>query len=127
MQLLSSSLGNAGFEPGDLKGWPDLARLPVLSKSDVATHVEDLIADNSNRAILIPRKTSGSTGVSLHFFSDDAEFQFKRAVAIYRDQWAGWRLGEWKACVWGNPLISIAAYPAEKYLAGARFRSIRFV
>jgi phenylacetate-CoA ligase len=95
--------GNAGFEPGDLKGWPDLARLPVLSKSDVATHVEDLIADNSNRAILIPRKTSGSTGVSLHFFSDDAEFQFKRAVAIYRDQWAGWRLGEWKACVWGNP------------------------
>jgi phenylacetate-CoA ligase len=50
--------------------------------------------------------------VSLHFFLDDAEYQFKRAVAVYRDQWAGWRMGEWKACVWGNPA----------YLHGVRAR-----
>jgi phenylacetate-CoA ligase len=92
-----------GFAPGDLKQWEDFRRLPILSKKDIAENITELISRNSNREKLQPRKTSGSTGVSLNFFVDEAEFQFKRGVQLYRDQWTGWKLGEWKAMVWGNP------------------------
>jgi phenylacetate-CoA ligase len=92
-----------GFAPGDLKRWEDFRRLPILSKKDIAENLNEIISGNSNREKLLPRKTSGSTGVSLNFFVDEAEFQFKRGVQLYRDQWTGWKLGEWKAMVWGNP------------------------
>ncbi|MGQ9591582.1 MAG: phenylacetate--CoA ligase family protein, partial [Planctomycetota bacterium] len=49
------------------------------------------------------RKTSGSTGVSLRFFVDSVSAEHRRGVTLYRDEWSGWRLGEWRAMVWGNP------------------------
>jgi phenylacetate-CoA ligase len=96
-------LSAIGFTPGDLKQWEDLWRLPVLCKRDITENIGEMISRNSNREKLLPRKTSGSTGVSLNFFVDDSEFQFKRGVQLFRDQWTGWKLGEWKAMVWGNP------------------------
>jgi phenylacetate-CoA ligase len=92
-----------GFTPGDLKHWDDLWRLPILSKRDITDNLAEIVSRNSNRDRLKPRKTSGSTGVSLNFFVDEDEFQFKRGVQLYRDQWTGWKLGEWRALVWGNP------------------------
>ncbi|MBP7146642.1 MAG: phenylacetate--CoA ligase family protein [Acidobacteria bacterium] len=94
---------DAGFDPRDLRDWDDLRRLPVITKRDIAANTERIIAASADRAALIPRKTSGSTGVSLHFFVDEQCAQWKRGVALYRDEWTGWRLGEWRAMVWGNP------------------------
>jgi phenylacetate-CoA ligase len=96
-----------GFRPGDLKNPKDFERLPRLTKSDIVEHSAEMISGSADRSRLVPRKTSGSTGASLHFFVDDAEYQFKRGVVLYRDQWTGWRLGEWRAAVWGNPTASI--------------------
>lgn len=92
-----------GFHPGDLKTWEDFEAVPVLTKKEIRENAMELIAQNADRSDFVPRKTSGSTGVSLNFFSSDSEFQFKRGVTLYRDQWSGWRLGEWQAMVWGNP------------------------
>jgi phenylacetate-CoA ligase len=94
---------SVGFNPGDLKQWKDFQSLPVLSKEDIAGNIAELISRTSKRENLQPRKTSGSTGVNLNFYVDEAEFQYKRGVQLYRDQWTGWKLGEWKALVWGNP------------------------
>ena len=96
-------LSEAGFEPGDLKDWKDLAALPLLTKRDIAQSDGSMIATGSDKARLVPRKTSGSTGVSVNFFVNDDEYQFKRGVQLYRDSWTGWSLGEWSALVWGNP------------------------
>jgi phenylacetate-CoA ligase len=93
----------AGFQPEDMRNWDDFRRFPILAKQDIVNHTPEMISQVSNRARLIPRKTSGSTGVSLHFYVDEDEFQFKRGVQIYRDSWTGWRIGDWSALVWGNP------------------------
>lgn len=93
----------AGFAPEDLKTWEDFRRLPGLTKDEILANSQDMISRTADRSRLVPRKTSGSTGVSLNFFVDDAEFQFKRGATLYRDQWTGWRIGEWRAAVWGNP------------------------
>jgi phenylacetate-CoA ligase len=94
---------SVGYKPGDLKNWEDLRRLPILTKRDIVDNATEMISQKAKRKTLVPRKTSGSTGISLNFYVDDDEFQFKRGVELYRNQWTGWELGEWKALVWGNP------------------------
>jgi phenylacetate-CoA ligase len=93
----------SGFEPGDLKEWPDFEKLPLLTKDDIRGNAAEILHRAAERKYLVPRKTSGSTGVNLEFFVDEREFQYKRGVTLYRDGWTGWRLGEWRAMVWGNP------------------------
>ncbi len=95
----------AGFEPGDLRGLDDLRGLPVLTKADIRAHSEALRSPDVPPEKLEPRKTSGSTGVSLRFAVDADSVQWKRGVALWRDGWTGWRLGEPRAMVWGNPVL----------------------
>lgn len=93
----------AGFAPGDLKSLADLKKLPLLAKADIRERGRDLLSTAADLGPLMSRKTSGSTGVSLNFFNDDACAQWKRGVELYRNRWTGWRLGEYRAMVWGNP------------------------
>jgi phenylacetate-CoA ligase len=97
-----------GMEPGDLRDWTDLQSLPVLTKKDIRERPADLLAANVPRGQLIARKTSGSTGESLNFHMTEADYDYKRGISLYRDQWTGWRLGEWKAMVWGNPTYQLS-------------------
>jgi phenylacetate-CoA ligase len=58
----------------------------------------------NNASVELHRKTtSGSTGISVEVFVDEPAQQFKRACVLRSDEWAGWRLGEPVACIWGNP------------------------
>ena len=98
-----TSWAGLGFESGNLKQWSDFRRLPVLSKSDISEHGRRMIADGFPLSDLHPKKTSGSTGVSLKFFVDGPCTQWRRGVTLYRDQWTGWRLGEYRGMIWGNP------------------------
>jgi phenylacetate-CoA ligase len=93
----------AGFEPEDLISKKDFEKLPLLSKDDIRQKTDEIISEKDDKRKLVSRKTSGSTGVNLDFFVNDSEFQFKRGAAIYRDMWTGWKIGEWRAMVWGNP------------------------
>lgn len=102
-RFYAESFRKVGFEAGDLRTLDDLARLPILSKQEIRDHRDDLVSSVKDAGTLHPRKTSGSTGVSLNFFVDDDCQQWKRGVELYRNRWSGWRLGEYRAMVWGNP------------------------
>lgn len=93
----------AGIVPEEIRTLEDLARLPILTKDDIRAHRERMLADNVPREKLVPKKTSGSTGVSLDLLVDEESQQWKRACAVRHDQWTGWRLGEKVGAVWGNP------------------------
>lgn len=77
--------------------------IPLLHKSDIRQNKERMRAASFPRGKLIPKKTSGSTGVSLELYMDVDCSEWRRAVAIFRNGWTGWRLGEKTAAVWGNP------------------------
>ncbi len=83
----------------------DLSRLPVLSKDDIRANKEKMVAANFPREKLIPKKTSGSTGVSVELYVDEASSQWKRAVTVAYDRWSGWNIGERVGAIWGNPEI----------------------
>ncbi|MCC6345979.1 MAG: phenylacetate--CoA ligase family protein [Nitrospirales bacterium] len=96
-------MGKQGIRPGDIRSWEDFARIPLLTKDDIRENRDRMVARTIPPEKLLPKKTSGSTGVSLEFFVDEDSLQWKRACALRHDRWTGWNLGEKVAAVWGNP------------------------
>ena len=99
----SERLRAVGFSPDITITTDDFQRLPLLTKDDIRANCNRMIARNYTKEQLVPRKTSGSTGVSLEFFVDEESSQWKRAVTMTYDRWAGWDIGERVGAIWGNP------------------------
>ncbi|NLF09442.1 MAG: phenylacetate--CoA ligase family protein, partial [Pirellulaceae bacterium] len=97
----------AGLERGRIRSFDDFRNIPLLTKDDLRRRQDDLLSDQyrNEKESLVKKKTSGSTGVSVEVFEDEAAQQFKRACTLRADQWSGWRLGERIASIWGNPQI----------------------
>ncbi|OKY74996.1 MAG: capsule biosynthesis protein CapK [Desulfobulbaceae bacterium DB1] len=91
------------ISPNSIKTWEDFLQIPLLTKDDIRAHRNQMVAKNFDYSQLVPRKTSGSTGVSLEFFVDEASMQWKRAVTMSYDRWSGWDIGERVGAIWGNP------------------------
>ncbi len=96
-------LDKLGVTPDGIRTWQDFESLPLLTKDDIRANRDAMVADNIPADRLLPKKTSGSTGVSLSFFVDEDSLQWKRGCALRHDEWTGWRLGERVGAVWGNP------------------------
>lgn len=93
-----------GLKPEEIRELEDLRKLPLLTKTDLRTRLDEMISsDYPDREKLTMHKTSGSTGVAVVVYSDEECDQFKRGAVLRSDEWTGWRLGERKACIWGNP------------------------
>jgi phenylacetate-CoA ligase len=95
-------LAAAGLRPDDIRTHDDYRRLPVLTKADIRTHGAALRSTAYEGAVLQRKETSGSTGVPLVIFVDEASHQHKRACALLADEWSGWRFGERVAKLWGD-------------------------
>jgi phenylacetate-CoA ligase len=93
----------SGLRPKDVRSFEDFRAVPVLTKDDLRSHAEDMVAEGFDRKALHRKKTSGSTGVSVEVCVDETALQWKRACTLRADEWSGWRLGERVAKVWGNP------------------------
>src|SRR5262245_20994299 len=81
----------------------NLAQFPVLTKTEVREHANDLLSTSFHHCRLITKKTSGSTGVPLRVQIDGDGLAWKRACTMRADEWSGWRRGCRVAKAWGNP------------------------
>lgn len=99
----SEKMKSYAITPDDIKSFDDLHKLPLLTKDDIRANKDRMVACNIPKDKLTPKKTSGSTGVSLEFYVDEDSLQWKRACTIRHDRWTGWDLGENIGAVWGNP------------------------
>ena len=96
-------LDEAGLPPQRVRDWDDFRRVPVLTKADIRAQGDRMLSDRYDKAALHAKRTSGSTGVPLDVWLDEAGMQFKRACTLRSDEWSGWRFGERLALVWGDP------------------------
>ena len=55
----------AGFHPGDFSKMEDLAALPVLTKTDIQDHMQDLLSRSATHGSYYRNQTGGSTGQPL--------------------------------------------------------------
>lgn len=99
-QTMFESLGAV---PEDLASIHDFRRLPVLTKADIRTSGKQLLSSAFDSERCVVKTTSGSTGVSLRVYMDNRASQWKRAYTVFRNEWAGYRVGDRVAAIWGNP------------------------
>ena len=90
-----------GIVPGDISSLQEFEKLPLLTKSDVRDHQQELLSDKYNVGELIPKKTGGSTGVPLHLYWSREATAFKQAATQRHDAWSGYAPGEKLAQLWG--------------------------
>jgi phenylacetate-CoA ligase len=91
-----------GFEPGDLRDFTTLQRLPVLTKEDIRAAGTSLFSEGFDARNTLHKRTGGSTGIPLHLYWDFDGASFKRAGSLRHDSWAGWVPGVHRAAVWGD-------------------------
>jgi phenylacetate-CoA ligase len=92
-----------GFQPGDLRQDLDsLNKIPILTKAIIRSNWNDLLTTEPERRRHLSRlNTSGSTGEPLVFMQDE-DFRDAVTADIQRHMgWAGWKLGDLQAVIWG--------------------------
>ena len=91
----------AGLHPRNIETLTDLRRIPILTKRDVQTHLNDLVATNCNRTQLRRNATGGSTGVTTVFYQDAESQAYHIASKLRYQKWYGFELGDKRAFLWG--------------------------
>jgi len=93
--LYRERYGAVGFEPGDLKSWPDFERLPVLSKEEVIeSFPERIVSDRFELDRLIVSRSSGSSGKVLDV-AYDGRTMIAYVLASLRIYQMGFRYRPW--------------------------------
>lgn len=75
--------------------------LPLLSKDAVASRLDDLLADDADRAQAKLGHTGGSTGKPLAFWYDEYKHELMRAGMMRGFMMSGWRPGQKVMYFWG--------------------------
>lgn len=102
----------AGLSPKDFTRLEDLQKFPILTKEEVRSFGEGMIADNIRKADLVPFHTSGSTGKALHFYLTTYSVPYYWAVdQRYKDRF-GFHFGEICLNSTGRPVVPVATHKA---------------
>ncbi len=83
----------------------EFSKLPILTKDEIRAHGPAMFSDEFKPSELVQSKTGGSTGVALNVFCDRVCQQQRNAAALRGDLWSGWKLGETRGALWGNPPV----------------------
>ncbi len=98
------SLNKDVILPSDIKGYDDLVLLPILSKKNILEHERNLINPHLSKR-LYTRKTSGSTGMTLHFKKEAHALAMNDAIMYRCYRWYGIDIGDPQVRFWGVPVV----------------------
>ena len=90
-----------GFDSEQLKSLQDIQRIPTLEKETIQRRRDEMVSQNVKPAEMIANKTGGSTGAPLSFFVSRDRMCSREAATRRHNRWAGWRVGDKVALVWG--------------------------
>ncbi len=122
----------AGFDPGAMRSSDDLARLPPLTRLDVAEHGKDLLSTRYDADRLQLFRSGGTTASPIPFRQPLEAVVRKDATAIALRRRMGWRPGDRAAFLWGasrdSPHVGAgpvraASHAFDRLVSGALFLS----
>ncbi len=109
-----------GFQPEKASTLADLQYLPLLDKSIIRTHLEELKSDQARG--LARFNTGGSSGEPLVFFIGKERVSHDIAAKWRATRWWGVDIGDPEIVVWGSP-IELGAQDALRSWRDRLFRS----
>jgi len=93
----------AGIVPGDIRTRDDLDRVPTVTKEEIQEHRDEMISSQYPAEDLIADMTGGSTGSPMQFYYDRERLDSRVGATLRHNRWAGWRIGDRAAILWGAP------------------------
>ncbi len=79
----AQKLTEAGIDVAEIMAVADLARLPVLTRAEVADHADALVFDDLDFALASALFTSGSTGPPLKIIQHLDEMMYRQVISAY--------------------------------------------
>lgn len=80
------------IRPDNIKSLDDLQKIPIITKKDISTNYDNIIANNVNKEKCRVVSTTGSTGMPLKIWSDKNAQLYSSAVVYFAFFEAGLRL-----------------------------------
>jgi phenylacetate-CoA ligase len=84
---------------GEIGGPAEFQQLPILTKTIIREHRDELAADNYKGRVFT-HKTGGSTGVPLTFYMDRGSYEWRNAMMLRGYGWAGAHEGVKQFFLW---------------------------
>jgi len=109
------------FDPQQVSGPADLAKLPFLTKSAIRANIERLKTQGPERAALTRYNTGGSSGEPLVFYIGKDRVSHDVAAKWRATRWWGVDIGDPEIVVWGSPV----ELGAQDWLRTIRDRVLR--
>ena len=103
----------------DSLGHADLAAFPLVDKAILTERHASFLADDCPPGDRLTAETGGSSGVWFSFRFDRRTKEVRRAGDFLGRTWAGWRVGEPMALIWGHRGDVKAAATTRSRLANA--------
>jgi phenylacetate-CoA ligase len=95
-------MDSVGLDPAQMNSVEDYRRLPVLTRDDLRSHREQLVATTFARDRLTSNGSGGSTGAPVRFYHDSVFVAGSQAAKLRNFHWAGWEPGDAWARLWGS-------------------------
>ena len=92
-----------GLHPHDFRQNENLADYPVLTKADIQKHRDQLISEAWPSDQMFVDQTGGSTGSPISYYQSYDVDLSRKAATKRHNAWAGYRVGDKAALVWGAP------------------------
>lgn len=114
------------IKPEDINSLDDIAKLPLLNKSDVRKYIHfDLLSDNHNKKKILKIQTSGSTGEPFVIYADKHQLELRWAATQRGLEWSGYRFGDKCIRLWHQTLgmskLQVFREKMDAFLTRRRF------
>jgi phenylacetate-CoA ligase len=91
----------AGLRPEDISSPLDLQQLPILTREDIANHLDELRSNEFSRETLRQAATGGTTDTPVPILRSPGSEMEKAAVQLRFNAWAGFFPGDKVFYLWG--------------------------
>lgn len=92
-----------GARPQDFMEKTYISKIPPLTRDDLQNHWQEIISKSYDIKKLRKGSSSGSTGVPVIYYKDNAGSSAGQAAGYLGWSLSGWRLGMKGLHIWGNP------------------------
>ena len=83
-----------GLMPSDIRTFSDLPKLPILTKSEIRAHYDEMVPDNISSIRHRKGQTGGTTGEPMHYLDDEDIWGYVTANKIVAWRTTGYRFGD---------------------------------
>ncbi len=96
--------GKIDLTPDNFRSLEDLKRIPPLTRDDLQNNLDVLVSERTDRDQLLKSASSGTTGIPITYYKDTRCDSADHAAAYLGMLNSGWRFGDKRLHIWGNPL-----------------------